>query len=97
MVRAELVHSLATAEAGQEFEIRAIRTGCCRHDRRLRELGLIEGRHVRVLANRDPMVCQIGRCRLGLCRRLASGVLVTVPSQPASETADRCADSVISS
>jgi len=68
--------TLASAKTGQEFLIRAIRASDACHCRRLRELGLLEGRVVRVLANRDPLICQVGQCRLGLCRRLASGVLV---------------------
>ncbi len=87
MVQAKFIHSLAAAEIGQEFEIQSVRTGCCHHDRRLRELGLLEGRRVRLLANRDPLICQIGRCRLGLCRRLAGGVLVASPTGPTCETA----------
>ncbi|HSW45483.1 MAG TPA: FeoA domain-containing protein [Phycisphaerae bacterium] len=78
-----LPQTLATAPSGQELRIEAICTkdGC--HRRRLRELGLLEGRVVRILANRDPMICQVGQCRLGLCRRLASGVLVS-PVTPLS-------------
>jgi Fe2+ transport system protein FeoA len=79
--------TLATANAGQEFVIRAIRASDACHCRRMRELGLLEGRVVRVLANRDPLICQVGQCRLGLCRRLASGVLVEpVDCRPACES-----------
>jgi Fe2+ transport system protein FeoA len=70
------LQSLATAEAGRDFLIRAIQVGNPRQCRRLRELGLLEGRIVRVLARRDPLICLVGDCRLGLCRRLASGILV---------------------
>ncbi len=90
MVQLKHLCSLATAEVGPEFEIQSVRTGNGRHDRRLRELGLVEGRHVRVLANRETMICRVGRCRLGLCRRLAGYVLVApVPGarpEPAKRT-----------
>jgi len=70
------VQSLAFAEIGQDFRIRAVQAydGC--HAQRLRELGLLEGRTVRRVTNRDPLICQVGDCRFGLCRRLAQGVLV---------------------
>ena len=70
------VQSLALAEIGQDLRIRAVQTydGC--HAQRLRELGLLEGRTVRIVTNRDPLICKVGDCRFGLCRRLAQGVLV---------------------
>jgi Fe2+ transport system protein FeoA len=43
---------------------------------RLRELGMLEGRTLRVVSNSDPLICQVGECRLGVCRRLAHCVLV---------------------
>jgi Fe2+ transport system protein FeoA len=43
---------------------------------RLRELGLLEGRTLRIVTNSDPLICQVGECRLGVCRRLARCVLV---------------------
>lgn len=43
---------------------------------RLRELGMLEGRTLRVVSNSDPLICQVGECRLGVCRRLARCILV---------------------
>jgi len=51
------------------------------HAQRLRELGLFEGQRVRVLASGNPLICQIGECRFGMCRRIARCILV----QPASD------------
>ena len=70
------VQSLAAAETGQELRIRAVQSynGC--HAQRLRELGLLEGRTIRIVTNHDPLICQVGDCRFGLCRRVAQGVLV---------------------
>jgi Fe2+ transport system protein FeoA len=43
---------------------------------RLRELGIDEGRPLRVLQLGDPIICQVGECRFGLCRRLARCIYV---------------------
>lgn len=43
---------------------------------RLRELGLIEGRLVRIITGVDPIICAVGRARVALARRLADGILV---------------------
>ena len=67
---------LASIEGGGSYRICRIRTGMHCHDQRLRELGLLEGRTVRVVSTRDPMICQVGDGRFGLCRRLAQCVLV---------------------
>ncbi|NLX21634.1 MAG: ferrous iron transport protein A [Phycisphaerae bacterium] len=67
---------LASAQLGQDLRIRSVKTYEACHTQRLRELGLLEGRTVRLLSNHDPMICQVGECRFGLCRRIANGVLV---------------------
>lgn len=66
---------LSTTRAGDHVRI------CAVDDRdqqaqRLRELGMFEGRILRVVTNSDPLICQVGECRLGVCRRLARCVLV---------------------
>ncbi len=43
---------------------------------RLRELGIDHGRRLRVVQLGDPIICQVGECRIGLCRRLARCVYV---------------------
>lgn len=73
---------LAYASAGRDFCIRSIRLADARRTQRLRELGLIEGRTVRPLTNCDPMICQIGDCRLGLCRSMACSILVEPLATP---------------
>ena len=51
---------------------------------RLRDLGMLEGRTLRVVTNSDPLICQVGECRLGVCRRLAHCILVEpVPADAA--------------
>lgn len=67
--------SLAQVPADQEVCVQAIR-GDTAQGQRLRELGLLEGRNVRMMSPGDPMICKVGECRLGLCRRLARCVLV---------------------
>lgn len=37
---------------------------------------MLEGRTLRVVSNSDPLICQVGECRFGVCRRLARAVLV---------------------
>jgi len=70
------IFSLASAPCGTDLRIRRIRTGKPCHDQRLRELGLLEGRTVRVVSSGDPMICELGDSRFGLCRHLAQCVLV---------------------
>lgn len=67
--------SLAQVPVDQEVCVQDIR-GDSTQGQRLRELGLFEGRHVRMMAPGDPMICKVGECRLGICRRLACCVLV---------------------
>jgi Fe2+ transport system protein FeoA len=63
------------ADLGREVQILAIR-GCGRQRQRLRELGILEGQTVRVITNHDPLICQVGQSRFGLCHRLARKVIV---------------------
>ncbi len=67
--------SLAISRAGQQVRVRAVRAKDGQ-TQRLRELGVLEGRTLRVVCDRDPLICQIGECRFGLCRRLARCILV---------------------
>ena len=76
MVQSTYVCSLATADVGQDLEIHSVQTGSRPSDMRLREFGMLEGRRVRLLAKGDPLICRVGRCRVGLCRQLARGVMV---------------------
>ncbi len=88
MVQSNYVCSLDAARVGQDLEIRSIETGSGKTDRRLRDFGLLEGRHVRLLAKGDPLICRVGRCRLGLCKRLACGVMVAPLSCPLRKPSD---------
>jgi Fe2+ transport system protein FeoA len=49
----------------------------CESADRLRDLGFREGIRVRVISRSDPMICQVGGCRIGLCRSLAKCVMVS--------------------
>ncbi|HOW72709.1 MAG TPA: FeoA family protein [Phycisphaerae bacterium] len=77
---------LAHAPAGCDVRIQSIRMADVRRTQRLRELGLIEGRTVRPLTNCDPMICQVGNCRLGLCRAMARAILVEPLPMPDRES-----------
>jgi Fe2+ transport system protein FeoA len=82
-----LAGSLASARAGEEVCVQAVSADTC-HARRLRELGLFEGKTIRVLASGNPLICQVGECRIGICQRLARCVAVelvpsTVPAKSA--------------
>jgi Fe2+ transport system protein FeoA len=57
------------------------------HTQRLRELGMFEGQRVRVLSAGNPMICQVGDCRFGLCRRLADCILVERLPQVSAQSA----------
>lgn len=43
---------------------------------RLREMGVVSGKSVRVLLAGDPLLCQVDETRIGLGRRLARFVYV---------------------
>jgi Fe2+ transport system protein FeoA len=66
---------MTVAQVGQEVRVHSVRTDE-QQAQRLRELGILEGRTIRVIANNDPLICQIGECRFGVCRRLARFILV---------------------
>ncbi len=74
MVRA--VFPMSTVRAGDEVRICAVRSPDESQTQRLRELGVLEGRTLRVVTNNDPLICQVGECRFGVCRRLARSVMV---------------------
>lgn len=67
--------ALGQAGAGATVQIRRI---CAESEqaRRLREIGLIEGKVIHLLQPGDPLICRVGACRFGLCRRLADAVRV---------------------
>jgi Fe2+ transport system protein FeoA len=76
--QAELISGRLTLEhapAGQELCVTAVR-GENGHAQRLRELGMFEGQTVRVLSPGNPLICQVGDCRFGMCKRLAHCILV---------------------
>lgn len=66
---------LAGVPAGKQVRINSL-VGRGEQTHRLRELGVLEGRTVRVIDNHDPLICQVGNCRFGLCHRLARCVLI---------------------
>jgi Fe2+ transport system protein FeoA len=43
---------------------------------RLREMGLIEERHVRLVAREASYICQVCNARLGISEKLAQSILV---------------------
>jgi len=43
---------------------------------RVRELGLFEGRSLRVVHCSDPLICQVDQARVGLARRIACEIFV---------------------
>ncbi len=66
---------LAIAQPGRELRVCAIRGGNG-DTQRLRELGLLEGKTIRIVADGECTICQVGDCRFGLSRRLARCVMV---------------------
>lgn len=74
---------LAAVEPGSRVRVCAV-TGRDGQAQRLRELGLLEGKTIRVVTNTDPLICQVGECRFGMCHRLARCVIVEpLPSEHA--------------
>lgn len=71
----QCVLPLAIALPGEHVRVHAVR-GSDGEAQRLRELGMCEGRTVRVVCAADPMICQVGECRFGLCRKMARRILV---------------------
>ena len=43
---------------------------------RIREMGLFEGRSLRVVQCSDPLICQMDQTRVGLARRIACEIYV---------------------
>lgn len=43
---------------------------------RVREMGLFEGRSLRVVHCSDPLICQVDQTRVGLARRIACEIFV---------------------
>ena len=43
---------------------------------RVREMGLFEGRSLRVVHCSDPLICQVDQARVGLARRIACEIFV---------------------
>lgn len=74
MVRS--VYPMSAVGAGDEVRIRSFLSGDLSQTQRLRELGVLEGRTLRIVTNHDPLICQVGECRFGVCRRLARCVMV---------------------
>ncbi|GMV95978.1 MAG: hypothetical protein AMXMBFR83_03470 [Phycisphaerae bacterium] len=63
------------ARPGDELRIHSVRADN-HQTQRLRELGVLEGRRIKVITNNDPLICEIGESRFGVCRRLARCILV---------------------
>lgn len=52
---------------------------------RLRELGLCEDRHIKVVACESTFICQVCDARFGISEKLADSILVeTLPTSEAS-------------
>jgi Fe2+ transport system protein FeoA len=66
---------MAATRAGEEVRIHSVRTDELQAQR-LRELGILEGRTIKVITSNDPLICQVGECRFGVCRRLARCIFV---------------------
>lgn len=66
---------LSIARVGEKVRVCAVRNHDG-HAHRLRELGVHEGRTLRVVSNSDPLIFEVGESRFGLCRRLARCILV---------------------
>lgn len=78
--------TLRRAPVGQELCVTNL-GGEVGQAQRLRELGVFEGQHVRVLSAGNPLICQVGDCRFGMCRRLADCILVEPVLQRAARPA----------
>jgi len=67
---------LSIAQVGDKLYVHSIKAnnGLCK---RLRELGFYEGETIRLIANNDPLICQIGNSRFGLQKKLAHCIMVT--------------------
>lgn len=75
MSAANQVVPLALALPGENCRVRTV-FGKDGEMKRLRELGLLEGKTVRVVCANEPLICQVGDCRFGLCQRMARCIMV---------------------
>ncbi|MFO0972242.1 MAG: FeoA family protein [Phycisphaerae bacterium] len=66
--------ALCDGPAGAEVVVTGLEG--CECARRLREMGLHEGRVVRIVSSPDPVICQIDQSRVALGRRLAECIQV---------------------
>lgn len=80
---------LSQVRPGQMVRITSV-AACAGLACRIREMGLLEGRAVRVVSAGNPLICQVGHCRLGLCRRLANAI--QVQAEPIAEPRHAPAD-----
>ncbi len=78
--------SLAAVGPGKRVRVRAVRAGG-NQTRRLRELGVLEGKTLQIVTKGDPLICQVGDGRFGLCRRLARCVFVEPVAQAVAKSA----------
>ena len=68
--------NLTDIRAGQEVTVSCLAsTG--RDGLRLRELGFGEGQRVRIIHRHDPLICEVGSGRIGVCKRLAACIEVS--------------------
>ncbi len=75
------VRTLANGPVGRQLYIRAIQADPDAAQR-LRELGIREGKTIKLITRNDPLICQVGCCRFGLCHRLARCILVDPAGEP---------------
>lgn len=66
--------ALSTLRRGESGKVRDLSEGSDMD--RIREIGLGAGTRVSVISEGDPLVCEVGECRFGLCRQLARCILV---------------------
>jgi len=65
---------LSTTNSGDLVQICSLDKNEQSH--RLRELGIIEGKSLKVIQNSDKIICQVGECKFGICKKLARCILV---------------------
>jgi len=67
--------NLTDIEIGREVTVACLQSAGS-EGLRLREMGFGEGQRIRVINRNDPLICQVGTCRIGLCKRLATCIKV---------------------